>query len=464
LGEPTSEVGLDELVAADQLRLTFLMGAYPYAASIVKSGLYAVAFWSQLPHARILVWLGALSVVALARLTARRIYWSKPRGPADTPRWRRIAIAGATVNGLVWGSAAVAVYLPDSIPAQMLMTLVVALLIAGASSFTHSQLACFFAFTILAGLPLAIRLSLGGDLLHHVMAILFVMFVVASSSLAVKGGRAAKASALLRFRYALLTETLESRVVERTAELQAALALRDEFIMVASHELRTPLTSLNLRLQALHDQIGKLRDDGQSELVAACTGATRQGGRLANLVGTLLDVSSMSRGEVKLEAREIDLAVLVRRVASDMQDDLRRKGSVLRLALEEPLRGVWDPLRVEQILINLLSNALKYGPGRPISVSLQREGDVARLSVADEGIGIAPDDLSRIFRKYERAVPARSYGGLGLGLFVVQQLVDAMGGTIDVASTAGQGAQFTVRLPSAMPLSDRGEAATAAQH
>jgi signal transduction histidine kinase len=115
--------------------------------------------------------------------------------------------------------------------------------------------------------------------------------------------------------------------------------------------------------------------------------------------------------------------------------------------LDGPLTGRWDRLRLEQVVTNLLSNALKYGPGKPIQVRLEAAGELARLTVRDEGIGIEPECLSRIFEKFERAVSGRHYGGLGLGLYITRQIVSALGGRVAVESRPQQGAVFTVELP-----------------
>jgi signal transduction histidine kinase len=116
---------------------------------------------------------------------------------------------------------------------------------------------------------------------------------------------------------------------------------------------------------------------------------------------------------------------------------------------DDPCVGRWDRLRLDQIVTNLLSNALKYGPGKPIEIRLQSHDSAAVLAVRDEGIGIPPEDQARIFERFERAVSPRHFGGLGLGLWIVKQIVTAMGGTISVRSEAGNGSEFTVVLPSA---------------
>jgi signal transduction histidine kinase len=116
-----------------------------------------------------------------------------------------------------------------------------------------------------------------------------------------------------------------------------------------------------------------------------------------------------------------------------------------------PVIGRWDPLRVEQVVVNLCANAAKFAPGTTIDLSVRAERDEAVLSVADRGVGIAAEDLDRIFNKFERAAPSADYGGLGLGLYVVREVVRAFGGRVEVQSQLGHGSTFTVRLPGALP-------------
>jgi signal transduction histidine kinase len=148
----------------------------------------------------------------------------------------------------------------------------------------------------------------------------------------------------------------------------------------------------------------------------------------------------------------MDLAQLVMQLAEAFSGEFQRAGAKLRVrGAEQPLVGMWDPLRLEQVVVNLLSNAVRYGLGRPVEVALWREEEVAAISVTDQGIGISEADLARIFGKFERAVSERNYGGLGLGLYITRQIVDAMGGSIEVRSKPGEGSTFTVRLPLAPP-------------
>ncbi len=229
---------------------------------------------------------------------------------------------------------------------------------------------------------------------------------------------------------------------------QEAVRLRDDFLSIASHELKTPLTPLSLKLQVL----ARLADSEQSgelnrRLARDVETMRRQVKRLTYLINDLLDVTRISNGRMKLELEEVELAGLVRDVASRFEPEAERVEGKLDVHLDGPLTGRWDRLRLEQVVTNLLSNALKYGPGKPIQVRLEAAGGLARLTVRDEGIGIEPEYLARIFEKFERAVSGRHYGGLGLGLYITRQIVNALGGRVAVESTPQQGAVFTVELP-----------------
>ena len=233
--------------------------------------------------------------------------------------------------------------------------------------------------------------------------------------------------------------TIEER--GKTFQAQEALQQRDEFISVAAHELRTPLTALQLKLQSLE------RIPHPDRRLERIGGAVRQTERLSRLIDRLLDVSRIAQGRVEMAPERFDLSALVRQVADDFREPALEARAPLELELPDEMEGCWDRLRMEQVLVNLISNAVKYGAGKPISVSLEAEDDRVRVTVADRGIGIAPDDVERIFGRFQRAVSIRNYGGLGLGLYITRFIVEAHQGTISVSSRIDQGSTFVVELP-----------------
>ncbi|RKH52508.1 sensor histidine kinase, partial [Corallococcus llansteffanensis] len=181
--------------------------------------------------------------------------------------------------------------------------------------------------------------------------------------------------------------------------------------------------------------------------------AQRQVLRLTALVDNLLDVSRLSLGKLVLERAEVDLAQVTRDAVERLSDVFAQAKCLLRLELPRTtLTGHWDALRLDQVLVNLLTNAAKYGAGCPVSVraGLNAE-DEAWVEVSDAGIGIEADALPRLFGRFERAVSERHYGGMGLGLYISRQIVEALGGRIDVDSQPGKGATFTLRLPRTPP-------------
>lgn len=229
-------------------------------------------------------------------------------------------------------------------------------------------------------------------------------------------------------------------------ELKQAIRARDEFLSIASHELRTPLTALKLRVQGmLH------RKDLDDRLRTKLDSVSRQTERLERLIESLLDVSRITTGHLEIEPEEIDLGSVVEEVIERHREEALQSGSRIEVDLASPVRGVWDRMRMEQVLTNLISNAVKYGDGKPVSVTLRTENGRAELSVSDCGIGIDAADCARIFEQFERAAARRNYGGLGMGLYITRQIVIAHGGSVQVESRLGEGSTFRVSLPHSSP-------------
>lgn len=232
-------------------------------------------------------------------------------------------------------------------------------------------------------------------------------------------------------------------------EKENALRLRTEFLSIASHELKTPLTSMKLQLQvALHGIENGLLASDPGKVKELLESSTLQVDRLTKLINNLLDISRVQDGRLQLEREEVDLAALVTEVLERFKPQIKAARSELRVSIPPSVPGRWDRYRIEQVVTNLLTNALKYGSGSPIEILLSREGNIAGLSFKDYGIGIAEEHMARIFEPYERAVVGRRISGLGLGLYISKQIVEAHHGSIRVESKIGVGSTFTVSLPS----------------
>jgi PAS domain S-box-containing protein len=233
-------------------------------------------------------------------------------------------------------------------------------------------------------------------------------------------------------------------------DLREALKARDEFMQIASHELKTPLTPLMLQLGGLSRALHKT--GLQNELLTTrLESISRQTERLSRLIDSLLDVSRITAGRLALQIEDVDMAEVAREVGQRFQREATSAGSALQIHADGQVMGRWDRLRVEQILSNLISNAIKYGAGHAVEVDVQHSDGRVRVVVSDHGIGIHKEALSRIFDRFERAVSSREYGGLGLGLFIARQIAEAHGGSIAADSEVGKGSVFAVVLPREPP-------------
>ncbi|WNG57771.1 PAS domain S-box protein [Archangium gephyra] len=253
-------------------------------------------------------------------------------------------------------------------------------------------------------------------------------------------------------------KTLEEERVLLLAEAREALRLREEFLSVASHELRTPLTPLNLNLQVVLREARAHPEQSFARRVAQrLEVGHQQVQRMTRLIEELLDASRWGADRLVLSLEDVDLAALVREVARRFEPVARRTGSLLEVDAPEPVVGRWDARRLAQVVASLLSNALKFGAGRPVLLRVEGEGGLARLTVRDHGIGIAPELLPHVFERFSRGVSDRHYGGMGLGLFLTRYVARSMGGEVVAESILGQGATFTVQLPQRPAESSRGE-------
>ena len=259
---------------------------------------------------------------------------------------------------------------------------------------------------------------------------------------------------------ASLRGTITSLVLAKAAELaqlnehlREAVKVRDNFLSMASHELRTPLTVLKIQLGALDRGTRALESEPlRQDMHRRLEVARSQVGRLEKLISNLLDVSRISAGRLHVTLETVDLGTLVEEVLGRYREQLARCGCTLHLRIEPGVTGRWDGARLDQVITQLITNALKYGAGKPIHVTLLRTSEGgARLTVQDEGVGISPEDQARIFERFQRAVSDKHFAGFGLGLWLVRQSLQALGGNIRVESVPGHGASFTVELPPRAP-------------
>ncbi|MGZ3584911.1 MAG: hybrid sensor histidine kinase/response regulator [Ktedonobacterales bacterium] len=249
-----------------------------------------------------------------------------------------------------------------------------------------------------------------------------------------------------------LNRDLERRVEERTAELVAALQVRDEFLSVAAHELKTPVTGLRAMAQILARKLQKLEMPVPPWLGDGIRTIDQQAERLTLLIGKLFDVSRLDQGKLAAERTSTDLAELAQKLVAAFSG--RTKKHTIVLTADPDLIADVDPIGVEQVLSNLIDNAIKYSPdGGQIDVEVCRLDDnLARLSVRDRGIGIAPEKREAIFKRFYQAHAEDHRSGLGLGLYIARQIVELHGGDIKVEFPEGGGTRFIIKLPVHAPV------------
>ncbi len=257
-----------------------------------------------------------------------------------------------------------------------------------------------------------------------------------------------KQQVLLKKREYQLKEIIQKERKAREAA-EEAIRARDEFLSIASHELKTPLTTIILRIQSTLDSIlnQSLANFSGEKLVSSLNIAHDQTRRLQNLIKDLLNFSLITTGKLELELKEDDLTTLVKSVLNRFEDHLTLAGCSVKFEANEHIKGLWDQVRLDQAISNLLTNSIKYGEGSPIEITVTSENNTAKITVADKGIGIDPRVQKTIFERFKRGTADTKFQGLGVGLFIVKQIVEAHGGRVLVKSKLGEGSKFTLELP-----------------
>jgi two-component system OmpR family sensor kinase len=239
----------------------------------------------------------------------------------------------------------------------------------------------------------------------------------------------------------------EAVLAARIAELEEELRARDDFLAIAAHELRNPMTPVSAQVELLLAAARRTSEGVPKKIVRGLERLERSVNAYLRRATILLEVSRINSGNLGLKAVETDLSALVRQITIGAIPAAERAGCRVRLTVQEGVTGRCDATAMEQILENLLSNAIRYGAGHPVEIAFAGDGEMARLAVRDEGIGIAESDQAQIFERFHRLGRDGANGGFGVGLWITRRLVHAMRGEIEVASAPGAGSTFTVTFP-----------------
>jgi signal transduction histidine kinase len=453
---------VEALVYAEQVDALYSKGLIALVVNTINSAVVVAVLWRLIHHGAALAWLLVMNLIVAARIGTWYLHRSSRQRAAQSELWERVWTVGTAMTGAVWGASAFWVYPSGSPIGQDLLVFVIGGMVAGASATMSSRSLCFTAFTVPAlALPI-IRLLMENDALHSAKALFLVIFGAAMSLIAHTGARTLTESIRLRWKNTNLAldlgaareqltkvnRELEQRVADRTRELERAVADRERFVSVVSHELRSPLTSMMLNRRTMGRLLGTTTVS--ERFLRLFASLSTQMDRMSRLVDDLLDMGRLSADRMRYQLEPVNLAELVRETLAELEPQLEASHLDVAIDVEEGLWGNWDRFRIRQLLVNIVSNALRYGK-EPISVSTHRTDSRVSIMIRDAGPGIPPDDLARIFAPFERGKTESRASGLGLGLFIAQQIARAHGGTIRVDSQPGQGAVFTVELPLHQP-------------
>jgi signal transduction histidine kinase len=234
------------------------------------------------------------------------------------------------------------------------------------------------------------------------------------------------------------------------AELQQAIRLRDEFLSIASHELKTPITGMLLGTEMLKLGLYKSNEGFFSqEMIAKLVDQTSHGlEQLNRLVEDMLDISRIQAGKLRLRKERIDLCRLVRSTVERYQSQLQSAGIKTRIEASSSPEVFADPFKIEQVITNFITNAIRYAPNGPLNITISQGGGTAKVIFQDSGPGIPPENHAKVFQRFERLVSANEVSGMGLGLYIVKEIIEAHGGRVVLHSELGKGAAFVMILPS----------------
>ncbi len=247
--------------------------------------------------------------------------------------------------------------------------------------------------------------------------------------------------ALEALRFQLLQEKLAHE------ETLKGIRLQDNFISLASHELRTPITALKLQLEMILKSLDRIEFSKKETFLELIQSSQQQLDRFSQLSDEILEISRIHSGRLKLEIQDVNLTEVILEVLDQCGDDLAQSGCSVATTLDSSIHGQWDRSRIKQVIYQLLSNAIKYGAGKMIEIKTSLDSKTIFISVKDHGVGIAHEDHEKIFNRFERTSMITQFRGLGLGLYISRQIIAAHGGKIGVKSELGEGATFTVELP-----------------
>jgi signal transduction histidine kinase/ActR/RegA family two-component response regulator len=433
------------LVAAELVRAQYRNIPTAVAVNAIISGLLCLALRETVTLERLGWWLGAVYVVAAVRFLLWTRFNSAMLSPAKTLLWRRIAVAGAGINGFTWGLGGVVLYAAHSPASQFLLLITQFGMGAGAAYASAPAFAAVMAYLVPSVLLSSVPFFLEGDSVHVTLGAMLFVFVAAATHFTYGISRTIARAIALRFEnidliQELRTQTLVAEQARETAE--EANVAKSRFLAAAGHDLRQPLHALGFFVDALQEQ--SLPADGR----AVVTNIRRSVDAMEDLFNSLLDVSRLDAGIVRPRIATIALAPLMERVRLEYEPSATQK----ELSLCLPKNSLFvrsDPVLLERIMRNLVANAVRYTDRGRIILGARRSARSVRIEVWDSGRGIPKDKHREIFQEFRQLDnPQRDRRkGLGLGLAIVERLVKLLDHPLELRSQLGRGSMFAVTVP-----------------
>ena len=455
---PAEDGSLRAKVRAEQIRTVYLHSPTTTLGSLVAGAFLVWMAWDKVSIGVIASWSAALLLHQAVRVYHYGAYLRANPGPAESERWGRLYVGAAIIAGLIWGSSGIFFYIPDEIVQQTYLALIlfsiVSLTIPSISIFAPA----FYPLVVLVLAPFMVRCLASGNKHEIALAIPLGIALVIGLMFGRKVNLLVDEAIRRRFENVELIDELsrQKEIAEAArAQAEAANRSRTQFFAAASHDLRQPLHALGLMSAALSE---RSRDPAVTGLVASMNASVEA---LERLFNELLDISKLDAGAVKPELRDFPVSRVLERLRIELAPEAAEKDLRLRV---RPTRA-WvrsDPVLLERILRNLISNAIRYTARGGVLAGARRRGSALVLEVWDSGVGIPEPERGRIFEEfYQLGNHGRSSRkGLGLGLAIIERLCALLGYRVRVDSRPGRGSVFRFEVPAVAPVAEMPQACT----